>query len=253
MWYVTSIKVSICSAWQQQQTHLSLRVNHQRPSPQLVSLQPTAGMMGTLKQHWQVSQAFKNVYFNRTRNLLMDFDFTSESRQKQTRTNFEGSYDLWDWPPVFTNRPWQPWPHFTRTLKSGLAVAITMPFSTERLSLGKPKTAHCWMMTWGLISEISFQPEIQEGNGPKLKTSLVSLVHETFRKRLALSNSAKAEKLNLDQLNGSFHLNETISNKYMPRASNSNFLVVCIRQAAAPNVGFGKPLANMKWEKESSM
>ena len=69
-------------------------------------------MMGlTLKQPSQVSQAFKNVFlcntvhelkclqikrvvflnlhsnFNRTRNLVMEFDFTSESRQKQTRTN----------------------------------------------------------------------------------------------------------------------------------------------------------------------
>ena len=30
---------------------------------------------------------------------------------------------------------------------SCLAVAMMIPFSTDRLSFGKPHTAHCWMMT----------------------------------------------------------------------------------------------------------
>ena len=30
----------------------------------------------------------------------------------------------------------------------GLAVAMMMPFSTDRLSLGRPHTAHCWITTW---------------------------------------------------------------------------------------------------------
>jgi hypothetical protein len=33
------------------------------------------------------------------------------------------------------------------TVSSRLAVAMMIPFSTDRLSLGKPHTAHCWMMT----------------------------------------------------------------------------------------------------------